>query len=136
MDKQETDGLKSLSHEQHVTLFMLLLSHYAVFLSKLSSQEDIVVGTPIAARRHTDLEPIFGMFVNTLSLRTFPAGQKMFTQFLEEVKESTIKAFENQDYLYQDLVEQVDVERDTSRNPLFDTMFAMQNMDTREIEIP
>ncbi|UCH98508.1 MAG: amino acid adenylation domain-containing protein, partial [Candidatus Aminicenantes bacterium] len=134
--KKETAALKSLAQKQNVTLFMLLLSIYNVFLFKLSGQEDIVVGTPIAGRRHTDLEAIIGMFVNTLALRNFPPGQITFTQFLQAVKERTIKAFDHQDYLYEDLVEQVTVERDTGRNPLFDTMFALQNADTHEIEIP
>jgi tyrocidine synthetase-3 len=136
IDKKETNALKSLGDKQGVTLFMLLLSLYMVCLSRLGGQEDIVVGTPIAGRRHADLESIMGVFVNTLAIRNFPDGQKPFIQFLEEVKESTIKAFENQDYLYEDLVEQVDLERDTGRNPLFDTMFALQNFDALKIKIP
>jgi tyrocidine synthetase-3 len=77
-----------------------------------------------------------GMFVNTLALRNFPNGQKTFIQFLEELKENTLKAFENQDYLYENLVEKAAVDRDTGRNPLFDTMFALQNFDALKIEIP
>jgi amino acid adenylation domain-containing protein len=134
--RKEADVLKSMARQQEVTLFMLLLSLYTVFLSKLTSQEDIVVGTPIANRRHPDLEPIIGMFVNTLVLRNFPIGQKRFLLFLEEVKETTIQAFENRDYLYEDLVEKVEIERDTGRNPLFDTMFVLQNMEVLELEIP
>ncbi|UCH95062.1 MAG: amino acid adenylation domain-containing protein [Candidatus Aminicenantes bacterium] len=136
MNKEETAALKSLAREQDVTLFMLLLSVYTVFLGKISHQEDIVVGTPIAGRRHTDLEGVIGMFVNTLALRNSPVMEKTFHQFLMEIKENTINAFENQDYLYEDLVEQVEVERDTGRNPLFDTMFALQNMDTPAVRIP
>ena len=133
---EETAALKSLTHQQDVTLFMLLLSVYTVFLCKLSGQEDIVVGTPIAGRRHTDLENIMGMFVNTLALRNFPLMEKNFNQFLIEVGENTLNAFENQDYLYEDLVEQVVEERDSGRNPLFDTMFTLQNMDTPDVQIP
>jgi tyrocidine synthetase-3 len=136
ISKEETAALKSLVREQEVTLFMLLLSLYNIFLCKLSGQEDIVVGTPISGRRHSDLENIIGMFVNTLALRNFPVGEKTFTRFLKEVKENTIKAFENQDYLYEDLVERVEVERDTGRNPLFDTMLVLQNIDSPGVEIP
>ena len=71
------------------------------------------------------------MFVNTLALRNYPAGEKNFIDFLGEVKEKTLEAFENQDYPYEDLVEQVAVNRDTGRNPLFDTMFVLQNMGSR-----
>ncbi|MGD2084987.1 MAG: amino acid adenylation domain-containing protein [Candidatus Aminicenantes bacterium] len=136
INKEETAALKSLALEQEVTLFMLLLSLYTVFLCKLSGQEDIVVGTPVAGRRHVDLEPIMGMFVNTLALRNFPVMEKTFGQFLKEIKENTINSFDNQGYLYEDLVEQVELERDTGRNPLFDTMFVLQNMDTPGIRIP
>jgi tyrocidine synthetase-3 len=133
---EETNALKSLADEQGVTRFMLLLSLYTVCLSRLSGQEDIVVGTPIAGRRHADLQSLIGILVNTLVLRYFPLGPKPFTQFLQEVKESTVKAFENQDYLYEDLVEKVDLQRDTGRNPLFDTMFSLQDFDALIIEIP
>jgi tyrocidine synthetase-3 len=135
MDREESETLKSLALQQGATLFMLLLSLYTIFLSKLSGQEDIVVGTPIAGRRHADLQPITGMFVNTLALRNFPVGAKSFGRFLKEIKESTIKAFDNQDYLYEDLVDRVGVERDTGRNPLFDAMFVLQNMEAPVIEI-
>ncbi|NIO83605.1 MAG: hypothetical protein GTN53_29385, partial [Candidatus Aminicenantes bacterium] len=66
-------------------------------LSKLSGQEDIIVGTPIAAKRHTDLQPIVGMFVNTLALRNYPANHKTLIQFLKEVKTHALTAYENQE---------------------------------------
>jgi amino acid adenylation domain-containing protein len=134
--REEADALKSMARQQGVTLFMLLLSLYNIFLGKLSGQEDIVVGIPTAGRRHTDLQGIVGMLVNTLALRNFPVIEKTFAQFLKEVGENTVKAFENQDYQYEDLVEKVDVRRDASRNPLFDTLFTVQNFDMVEIEIP
>ncbi|UCH92294.1 MAG: amino acid adenylation domain-containing protein [Candidatus Aminicenantes bacterium] len=133
---EKVQALKSLAREQEVTLFMLLLSVYTTFLSRLSGQEDIVVGTPTAGRRHADLENIIGMFVNTLALRNFPLGQQPFTTLLEEVKKRTLEAFENQDYPFEYLVEQVELERDTSRNPLFDTMFSLLNMEAPVFEIP
>jgi non-ribosomal peptide synthetase component F len=71
-----------------------------------------------------------------LALRNYPAGEKKFADFLSEVKERTLKAFENQEYQYEDLVEQVVKKRDPSRNPLFDTMFDLQNTVSRKIEFP
>jgi len=135
MNREVTAKLKSLTREYHTTMFMLLLSLYIVLLAKLSQQEDVVVGTPITGRGHTDLEGIIGMFVNTLALRNFPSLGKPFDQFLKEIKENTINAFENRDYLYEDLVELVKVERNTGRNPLFDTFFTFQNMDIPEIRM-
>jgi non-ribosomal peptide synthetase component F len=95
-------------------------------LSRLSGQEDIIIGTGNEGRRHEDLRHIIGMFVNTLALRTYPAKKKTFTEFLREIKEMTLAAFENQDYPFEDLLERVAPQRDTSRNPLFDVVFQFQ----------
>ncbi|UCH92855.1 MAG: amino acid adenylation domain-containing protein [Candidatus Aminicenantes bacterium] len=136
IDSRDTSALKRLAFGEGVTLYMVLLSIYTILLSKLSNQEDIVVGTPVAGRRHVELRNIIGMFVNTLALRNFPCGEITFKQFLREVKNRTLTAFAHQDYPYEDLVEVVAKERDASRNPLFDTLFALENMDIPEVEIP
>jgi tyrocidine synthetase-3 len=130
-----TRSINQMILDTGATLYMVLLAIYNILLSKLSGQEDIVVGTPIAARRHADLERIIGMFVNTLAPRNYPNSEKTAREFLEEIKESTLQAFENQEYQFEDLVEKVFVHRDTSRNPIFDTMFALQNMETQTDEI-
>ncbi|MCK4763469.1 MAG: amino acid adenylation domain-containing protein, partial [Candidatus Aminicenantes bacterium] len=127
--KDRTKALKTLAAEEEVTLYMVLLSIYNIFLSKISGQEDVIVGTPTAGRRHADLHHIIGMFVNTLALRNYPAGNKTFRGFLNEVKNVTLAAFENQDYPFENLVDKIAVSRTTARNPLFDTMFALQNID-------
>jgi tyrocidine synthetase-3 len=124
----DTKALKTIASGSGATVFMVLLSIYNILLLKLSNQEDIIIGTPVAGRRHADLEKIIGMFVNTLALRNFPFGEKTFSQFLEEVKERALEAFDNQEYQFEDLVEQVEVDRDPGRNPLFDVMFSMQNI--------
>ncbi len=128
-------AIKKTAQENDSTLFMVMLSVYAILLSKLSGQEDIVVGTPSAGREHSDLQSIMGMFVNTLALRHRPVGGKEIGQFLKEVKNHTLKAFENREVLFEDLVELVDVPRDTARNPLFDVMFSYQNLDIPEIRM-
>ncbi|MCP5054082.1 MAG: hypothetical protein GY940_43340, partial [bacterium] len=99
-------------------------------MSKLSGQEDVVIGTPVAGRRHADLEKVIGMFVNTLALRNYPGGRKVAKEFLKEVKERTLNAFENQECQFDNLVEQLPVERDTGRNPLFDVLFTLNNINT------
>jgi amino acid adenylation domain-containing protein len=125
----ELAGLKALAHEEGATLFMVLLTIFNLLLMKLGSQEDIVVGTPIAGRNHPDLEQMIGIFVNTLALRNYPKGEKRFREFLQEVKTRTVNAFDNQDYPFDILVDRVRVNRDTSRNPLFDVMFILQNIE-------
>jgi amino acid adenylation domain-containing protein len=127
---EEIEAIQALALGHGSTLFMALLSVFYIFLSRLSGQEDIIVGTPIAGRRHADLEKIIGMFVNTLALRNYPTGEKSFLEFLEEVKQQTLEAFENQEYQFEDLVEKVAIERNTGRNPLFDVMFVLQNINT------
>jgi amino acid adenylation domain-containing protein len=131
-----TRALNQLAQQTGTTMYMVLLAVYTIFLSKVTGQEDIVVGSPIAGRRHADLEKIIGMFVNTLALRIYPKEEKTFYRFLLEVKEKTLRAIENQDYHYEDLVDRVAINRDAGRNPLFDTMLALQNTHAKEIEIP
>jgi acyl transferase domain-containing protein/acyl carrier protein len=136
LSKEETKAIKVLAANNEVTLFMIIFALYNVLLSKLSGQEDIIVGTPSAGRGHPDLENIIGMFVNTLAIRNYPVWQKTFIEFLKEVKEKTLKAFENQDYQFDDLVEKVALKRDISRNPLFDVLFQFENFDSPGFEIP
>ncbi|MCP4153086.1 MAG: amino acid adenylation domain-containing protein, partial [bacterium] len=87
-------------------------------------------------RGHEDLNRVVGMFVNTLALRNYPGAKKTFTQFLEEVKIRTLQAFENRDYPFEDLVDNLAPERTTGKNPLFDAMFTLQNVDIPRLEIP
>lgn len=134
LNREETSGIKQLVRQEKVTLYMVLLTIYNIFLAKLSNQEDIVVGTDTAGRKHPDLENIIGMFVNTLPLRNYPAGEQSVTRFLVEVKDRTLNAFENQEYPFEDLVDKTVIKRDASRNPLFDVMFAFQNIGISEEE--
>ena len=129
------EKLKKLGEKSGASLFMIILAAYNVLLSKYTGQEDIVVGSPVAGRKHPDVSDIVGMFVNTLPLRNFPLGEKLFLHFLEEVKKDALRAYEYQDYQFEHLVEKLDIKRDMSRNPLFDTMLVMQNMDIPEFEI-
>jgi amino acid adenylation domain-containing protein len=123
LEEAETSALKKIAGESGATLYMVILAIYTILLSKISAQEDIVVGTPIASRTHEDLQKIIGLFINTLAMRNFPSGSKTFEGFLAEVKKRTLDAFDNQDYQFENLVEQLDLPRDTSRNPIFDVMF-------------
>ncbi|MCP5045599.1 MAG: AMP-binding protein, partial [bacterium] len=129
LNEKETAVLNRLAKETDGTLFMVILAIVNVLLSKLSGQEDIVIGTPIASRRHADLEPIVGMFVNTLAIRNHPAGDKSFIAFLKELKEHTLNAYENQEYPFEELVDQLSLNRDTARNPLFDVMLNLMNQE-------
>ncbi|WP_434753191.1 amino acid adenylation domain-containing protein [Paenibacillus amylolyticus] len=134
-DASKTDSLKQLASETGTTLFMVLLAAYNVLLHKYSGQEDVIVGTPIAGRNHGDVQPLIGIFLNTLAIRSYPASEKTFLSYLNEVKETTLHAFEHQNYPFEELVDKVQVNRDLSRNPLFDTLFTMQNTENEDFEL-
>ncbi|MCY7817463.1 lichenysin non-ribosomal peptide synthetase LicA, partial [Bacillus haynesii] len=127
--------LRRLAKETESTLYMVLAASYSAFLSKLSGQSEVIVGSPAVGRPHADLSRIIGMFVNTLAIRTRPEGDKLFSAFLEEVKKTTLGAFEHQDYPFEELIEKLNIQRDMSRNPLFDAVFSMQNADLKDLSM-
>ena len=133
LDAETASGLHRIARDHGSTLYMVLLAAYNTLLARLSGQEDIIVGSPIAGRPHKDLEPILGMFVNTLAIRTEPKADKRFTDYLAEVRQAALEAYEHQDYPFEELVERLGVQRDTSRNPLFDAMLVVQNMEHAEL---
>lgn len=128
-------ALRALAHDTGSTLYAVLLAAYNILLSKYSGQEDIVVGSPVAGRTHQDVQQMLGMFINTVALRSYPERHKTFRQFVHEVKDHTLSAIDHQDLPFERLVELLDVERDTSRNPLFDTMFNLTDRERQEIHI-
>ncbi|PEU19242.1 MULTISPECIES: non-ribosomal peptide synthetase [unclassified Bacillus (in: firmicutes)] len=136
LSEQLTKRLKKLTDERGATIYMTLLATYNILLNRYTGQEDIIVGSPVAGRPHSDLESVVGMFVNTLALRNMPRGDQTFENFLENVKENVLKAQENADYPLEELIENLGLQRDLSRNPLFDTMFVFQNMDIAEWDLP
>jgi amino acid adenylation domain-containing protein len=136
LNEPETRVIKDMAKELGGTPFMVILGIYNLFLSKLSGQEDIIVGVPTAGRRDADLENIIGMFVNTLAMRNKPKGEKTIKDFLEEIKQNTLAANENQEYQFEELVDKISVRRDTARNPIFDVMFVLQSIEMPIVEIP
>ncbi|AEI42895.1 amino acid adenylation domain-containing protein [Paenibacillus mucilaginosus KNP414] len=135
-DLRLTRMLKQLASQNEATLFMVLLAAYKVLLARLGGQEDVIVGTPIAGRQHADWDGVIGMFAGTAALRSYPEGNKTFESYLREVKEAAIGAFEHQDYPFEELVGRLGIIRDFSRNPLFDTAFALQNMEVPQVKFP
>jgi iturin family lipopeptide synthetase A len=128
-------SMRKLETQTGATLYMILLAAYTILLSKYSGQEDIIVGMPIAGRTHAELEPVMGMFVNTLAVRNQPAADKTFAAYLLEVKEHMLNAYENQDYPFEELIKKVNLTKDARRNPLFDTMFVLQNSGPSEMHM-
>ncbi|HEX8920580.1 MAG TPA: condensation domain-containing protein, partial [Pyrinomonadaceae bacterium] len=136
LNSHVTEGLKRLSQQHGATLFMTLLAAWQTLLSRYSGQDDISVGTPIAGRNRRETEELIGFFVNTLVLRTDLAGDPSFTELLKRVREVALGAYAHQDVPFEKLVEELQPERDLSRSPLFQVMFALQNTPQKELKLP
>jgi amino acid adenylation domain-containing protein len=125
-----TAGLKVLSQREGVTLFMTLLAAFKTLLYRYTAEKDIVVGTFIANRNRAEIEGLIGFFVNSLVLRTSLEGNPTFHELLGRVRQVTLGAYANQDLPFEKLVEDLQPERDLSRNPLFQVAFHLVNVPT------
>jgi len=125
--KALTDALRQLSQQADATLFMSLLAAFNILLYRYTDQEDILIGSPIANRNRAELEGMLGLFVNTLVLRNNLGGNPSFRELLHRVREVTLDAYAHQDLPFEILVEELQPERDLSRNPLYEIMFVLQN---------
>ena len=135
IDGQLKQRLDEVVRSLNSTTYTVLLACYSTLLSKLSRQEDIIIGSPIVGRTHPDIQPVIGMFVNTLALRTKPAEHQSFAEFASSVHHLVLEAHEHQLYPFEELVDQVQMVRDTSRHPIFDVVFSMENADIRDLEM-
>jgi hypothetical protein len=136
LTEELTLALGELCRREDVTLFMLTLAAFKTLLYRYTWQEDVVVGTPIANRRHREVEGLIGFFVNTLALRTDLSGNPSFRALLARVRETTLGAYAHQDMPFDKLVEMLRAERDLSHDPLFQVFFALNNNPAREIRLP
>ncbi|UHA73333.1 non-ribosomal peptide synthetase [Paenibacillus sp. 481] len=136
LDQQLGRTLKMVAARSDATLFMVLLSAYNVLLSKYTGEKDIVIGMPIAGRNHIETTSVVGMFVNTLALRHKLQGDIQVQEWIREVRNETLQAYEHGDYSLDELIEKLRIPRDPSRNPLFDTMFVLQDAKSVSIQLP
>ncbi|MDR0268842.1 non-ribosomal peptide synthetase [Paenibacillus sp.] len=130
-----TQKVTKLAGNLKMSEFMVLISAYNIMLHRYTDQEDIIIGSPVQGRKRAEFKNMMGMFVNTILLRNYPAASKNIEEFLQEVKENCLLAYKNQDYPFEEIVNQLDVVRDYSRNPIFDTMFNFLNYSHRKIEL-
>lgn len=126
-DESLLRGLKRLSQEQHVTLFMTVLAAFQLVVGRWTGRHDVAVGIPVANRTRQEFESVIGFFVNMLVLRTHLGGNPRLGDLLRRVREDTIAAFARQDVPFERVVERVRPTREHGRNPLFRVAFALQN---------
>jgi amino acid adenylation domain-containing protein len=131
-----TQSLEALSQQSGASLFMVLLAAFQTLLYRYTGQEDIAIGSPIANRHRSELEGLIGFFVNSLVLRSDLSGNPTFCELLERVRNVALEAYEHQDLPFEKLVEELDPERDLSRNPLFQIAFALQNAPMQPLKLP
>ncbi|PZO11325.1 MAG: non-ribosomal peptide synthetase [Leptolyngbya foveolarum] len=131
-----SDVLTDLSRQESATLFMTLLAAFDVLLYYTTQTDDILVGSPIANRSQAELEPLLGFFVNTIVLRTRLSGALSFRDLLRQVRETTLGAYAHPDLPFEQLVDDLQVERNLSHNPLFQVWFVLQNTPTPPLELP
>jgi len=134
LPRQLQEGFKALSRQEGATEFMTFLAAFKVLLYRYTSQDDLIVGTPIANRNRLEIEGLIGCFVNALVLRTDLSGNPSFRELLRRVQKVCLGAYSHQDLPFDRLVEELHVKRDLNRNPLFQVMFVLQNASLRTVE--
>ncbi len=128
--------IKDLNSGEGTTLFMFFLAAFQILLSRYSGQDDVLVGTPIANRNRTELEDLIGFFANTLVLRTDLSSDPVFRELLSRVRKSCLEAYAHEDLPFERLVQELHLDRDMSRTPLFQVMLVMQNASREKLVMP
>lgn len=131
-----TYALRTLSNTHTTTLFMTLHAAFALLLSKLSEQDDMVMGTPVAHRPHPDLEGVFGLFLNTLVLRTQVDHESTFSDLLTKNRKVHLEAHAHSQLPFEALVENLNCPRDPSFAPIFQVMMVWQNTPRHDLQLP
>lgn len=135
LPKSLSEALKELSQCEGVTLFVTLLAAFQTLLARYTSQDDIIVGSPVAGRTMAGTKELIGLFENTLVLRTDLSNDPSFRELLRRVREMVLAAYTHQDQPFAKLVEELQLRRDLSRNPLFQVKFALEDAPKAAFEL-
>lgn len=132
LNKEIKDSIQMLCSKLKITEYMFFTGCLMILLGRMGKQEDIIVGSPISGRTSKETESMLGMFANTIVVRGYPSADKTFYRFINEIKEICLKAFEYQEYPFDELVENLNVNKSSSGNQLFDVMLVLQNNEQKE----
>ncbi|MDZ4813392.1 MAG: amino acid adenylation domain-containing protein, partial [Pseudomonadota bacterium] len=127
LSAQLTAALRALSRRHGTTVFMTLLAGWSLLLSRLSGQDDVVIGTAVANRQRSEFESLIGFFVNTLALRVSVTAKQTVSELLAQVKATTLDAYAHQDLPFEQVVEALQPARTLSYSPIFQTVLAFNN---------
>lgn len=130
-----TEQVKKAALLHGSTVYTYLLSVFNILLAKYAGTDDLIVGSPVAGRAHPDLQGIIGMFVNMLPIRSAPAQEKRFVDYLLEVQKTVIVAFDNEQFQYDELITRLGLHGNITQNPLFNVVFVLQNMNTEQLNV-
>ncbi|MDB9342354.1 amino acid adenylation domain-containing protein, partial [Nodularia spumigena CS-586/05] len=131
-----SEQLQRLSQQHNATVFMTLLTAFNILLYRYSGQDDILVSSTVTSRDRSEIVNLIGLFVNNLIFRSNLSGKPSFLQLLNQVKETVLGALSHQELPFEDLVEQLQPERNLSQNPLFQVMFVLHNTPSQTITLP
>ena len=135
LSEEHTAALRAMSTRHDATLFMTLLATFATLLARYSGQDDVVIGTPVANRRSTELEELIGFFVNTVALRTDLSGDPSFAELLRRTRQTALAAYQHQTLPFDKLVEELQLPRTRSVPPVFQAMFQFVPAAPREVPV-
>ncbi|MEM7331934.1 MAG: amino acid adenylation domain-containing protein [Chloroflexota bacterium] len=135
LDASLLGQLEKLAQQENATLFMVMMAAWQLLMHRLSNQNEIICGTPLAGRNQPELEGIIGFFLNLLPIYTQFEKEMTFLDLLKNVKQTVLDGFAHQELPFDQLVEQVDVERDVNRHPLFEVMVNFANASTSDLSL-
>jgi len=130
---EQLNQLKELARKHGATLYMTLLTGYAILLNRYTGQDDLIIGSPMAGRTRAEMNKLVGYITNTVPLRFTFGKEERTCELLSQVRQHVLESFEHQEYPFDLLVEKINPKRDTSRSPVYQTVFVMQNVSTREV---
>ncbi|HSK79450.1 MAG TPA: amino acid adenylation domain-containing protein, partial [Thermoanaerobaculia bacterium] len=134
--REATAALHALARREGATLFMVALAGYQTLLHRQSGQDDFVIGSPIAGRNREEIEPMIGVFINMLVLRGDLSGRPSLRELVARGREVALEAYRLQDLPFEKLVEELNPERDLSRNPIFQVVLMLRNTPRGELSLP
>ena len=136
IDAETTRRLTMVTHSANATMFMVFLTGYTATLSRYARQTDFMIGTQVAGRTHTELEPIIGMFTNTIALRMSLAGDPSFTELLGQVRDTVVDGVAHQELPFEKLVDSIAPERTLAHTPLVQAHFVYGSLTAPTLEFP